>query len=373
MARLREISGLRGAAALAVVAFHANLLRPAHTQLGELASVGWIGVDFFFVLSAYLLGRPLIEAALRGDPPVHYARFVARRWLRIGPPFYIAIVVAIAVASQWSYARTHPGDLLLHLLYLHNATPSTFYSFNIVFWTLAVEFQFYLALPVLARLFALPRWPLVLLACLAVSVGWLSWTYSPVNAFHNIWLHGQLIAFLGHFALGLAIARLRAERVKLGAVPGLKLGPVAFVLVAGPLALYLPSHGPLTWPGTFLGYVFLRLLVASGFTSMILWATEPRSLAGRVLATEPLVTVGEASYSLYLMHLPVLVLLQRWLPTSWRLSLYLLVAGTAAILGSLVFHWLVERPVQRLKEKVPTVVPARSVPSPTAEAAPEAP
>ena len=159
------LDGLRGIAILLVVFSHfvSNLRIPADGWAWPLVSIahaGWAGVDLFFVLSGFLITGILVDA--RGSS-TYFKSFYARRALRILPAYYgflLAIFVVLPLlhlgaGDNYMLARQHQGWYWLHLTNVmmaigelpgHGPYPST------LFWSLAVEEQFYLIWPAIVAL-----------------------------------------------------------------------------------------------------------------------------------------------------------------------------------------------------------------------------
>ncbi len=181
------LDGVRGVACLGVVEYHVNYLisysfhLPA--LLGALGSsilmAGWSGVTLFFVLSGFLLFLPYARHLLFEQSWPSTRTFYLRRALRILPGYYLALFLLILLAHPQYFQWDHLGNLSLFLTFLMDA-PSTYQKINGPFWTLAVEWQYYMLLPLLAWGFSLfvrrgtsPRqrfWRIVI--CLAGMILW---------------------------------------------------------------------------------------------------------------------------------------------------------------------------------------------------------
>lgn len=148
-ARVPALDGVRGLAISLVLWCHAmpgGL--PNHPRLAWVVKLGrfsWSGVDLFFVLSGFLIGGILLDAAAS---PAYFKTFYIRRAYRILPPY--ALLLAIALLVERGFAWLPP-----YLFFLQNFWMAAKGYFGIpllgVTWSLAVEEQFYLSLPLLIR------------------------------------------------------------------------------------------------------------------------------------------------------------------------------------------------------------------------------
>ena len=186
--RLRSIDALRGAAALAVVLYHAvgqaprdetgALIRLLAVPVRVVSSYGYAGVFLFFVISGFCIHLHWARArvAATSAPKVAFVPFWKRRIFRLYPPYLIALALYLlwtAVNSGVEINRFFVWDMTLHLLMLHNFDSHTVYSVNSVFWTLAIEEQLYLAYFLLLYIRRRWGWKWTLIACAAARVGWL--------------------------------------------------------------------------------------------------------------------------------------------------------------------------------------------------------
>lgn len=151
-AHIPALDGLRGLAILLVLMAH--LYVPASVKLRAVANAGWIGVDLFFVLSGFLITGILLEA--KGQPG-YFRQFYARRARRIFPIYYLALVLGIFVLPAvpsivrlrelqiWFWTYTVNVAQAVHGL---RGMP----EFWAIYWSLAVEEQFYLLWPLVVLL-----------------------------------------------------------------------------------------------------------------------------------------------------------------------------------------------------------------------------
>ena len=155
---------LRALAIILVVTYHAGIM--GFPMPGRIHRWGWIGVDLFFVLSGYLIGGQLLARLARGQS-INLKRFFARRALRIMPPYFVILAIYIFLPSWREYPEMYPWwkfPFSVQNIGLHGGT-----AFSHA-WSLAVEDQFYLTLPLI--LLFVNRWPraAIILPC-AIFVG----------------------------------------------------------------------------------------------------------------------------------------------------------------------------------------------------------
>lgn len=274
-----------------------------------LASRSWMGVDLFFVLSGFLITGILVEDKGR---PAFYRNFYARRALRIFPAYYALLAIVYLVLPRTGlpaaveYASATSGDQAWHWTYLSNfriAWRAEWYPHHVpnVFWSLAIEEQFYLVWPLVVALCsraqlarvcgALFLVALVLRLILAArpETNWItSFVLTPTR------MDGLVLGAL----LALWMRRCpdaAARRPWAWATLGLAAAPLAA------LTLYRPDQ----WRE--LPVQSLRFSLVAVFFGALLWlgvTARAGSWLQKILALRPLTFFGKYSYALYLWHGP---------------------------------------------------------------------
>jgi peptidoglycan/LPS O-acetylase OafA/YrhL len=143
---------LRALAIIVVVIYHAGIM--GFPMPGRVHRWGWIGVDLFFALSGYLIGGQLL-APLARNQRINLGRFFARRALRIMPAYFVVLAIYFLLPSWREYPEMSQ-PFWKFLLSIQNVALHGGTAFSHA-WSLAVEDQFYLALPFI--LLFVNRWP----------------------------------------------------------------------------------------------------------------------------------------------------------------------------------------------------------------------
>ena len=141
---------LRALAIIVVVIYHCGIF--GFALPGNWHRFGWVGVDLFFVLSGYLIGGQLIGPLARGQT-INLGRFFSRRALRIMPAYFVVLAVYFCLPSLREFPEISPLWKFLISVQNINLRGGTAFSHA---WSLAIEDQFYLALPLL--LIVVSRW-----------------------------------------------------------------------------------------------------------------------------------------------------------------------------------------------------------------------
>ncbi|MGH7602671.1 MAG: acyltransferase family protein [Gemmatimonadaceae bacterium] len=365
------LDGLRGIAILLVVAAHfvSNLRITADGWAAPavaLAHAGWTGVDLFFVLSGFLITGILIEA--RGSPS-YFKSFYARRVLRIVPAYYgflIAIFLVLpalhlGAGANYMLARQHQRWYWLHLTNVMMAVgelpgrgpyPST------LFWSLAVEEQFYLLWPAVVA-FAPARalrkiciGGVVLCVSLRIigalsGVSLLTLSVLPVTRGDTLFMGGLL---------AIEYRRHGLERYRTLA----KAAGIASLVTLVALGIRYRELDYMDAGTAMFGSIAIMGLCSSG---LVLGVTSPNRFVTATLQSSSLRFFGRYSYAIYIVHTAVLAGLDHYRPFSGlpKLGGYALPAqaawalcyvGFSTALAILSWH-LVEKHFLRLKRFFP--------------------
>lgn len=313
--RSRSLDALRGIAISLVLVWHYGNRWAEWTDVSPVfvraISLTWSGVDLFFVLSGYLIGGILIDQRETGN---YYRAFYWRRAFRILPLYLVilGLVYFIGSAPLWPY-----------LTFTQNIVSASSGDWNMppsiaVTWSLAVEEQFYLVLPLLIRLFPVRLVPCV---CLTLAVAAIACRAAAIFAFGNhhaafVLLPCRMDAlFLGVFAAWLVrnrpTIRLASSRRAL----------TAAVIALGAGAEMISALGP-KYDSTAMQIAGYSYLACFYFAAILLIVTG-RESTGRLMSL--LAKIGITAYPLYLFHFPILLG-----------SVYFLGGGRLAVAASVI-------------------------------------
>ncbi|MEH0823493.1 MULTISPECIES: acyltransferase family protein [unclassified Micromonospora] len=353
--RLPSLTGLRWVAAMLVFGYHAGTMRIVgepdyQAVVGAVFTLGLSGVQFFFILSGFVL----VWSARDGDRRRDFWR---RRLAKVYPNHVLTWAAALLV--MWWFADTIVPRAALESLFLVQAwdpTPGYFYSINTVSWSLSCELFFYLCLPLvlpaLRRARAGLLWAVVAAVPLLIVALWPGQALVPEE---STWWFTQIFPVVRslEFWLGVAAAELMRRGRWRG--PGLPLASLVFVVTWVVAGQWIRAE---LW-AAILSVAYILVITAAA-------DADVRGLPSP-WRHRRLVWLGEVSFAFYLVHVLVMVTVLRatghlgvGLPGWWGPLAVLGFLAVNLVLAALLHRW-VETPMMR------RLAPRRRRPAPAPE------
>lgn len=340
----------RAVAALLVVAFHASLATEAYTgsTAFEPLGFGWAGVQFFFVLSGFIIFR-VHRSDIGKRESLH--RYAFNRAARIYPLYLLVTLVLLPV---WILAPTEPyHDDMASILASLLLVPQAHHPHLTVGWTLTHELLFYL----LFALAIVDRRLLGVLVCwfAAVAAAAISGTALPFPLSFLLSINNLLFGF------GMLAAWL-VERRRFGGGT-LLAGVVIFIA-----ACYANASGKLLDDSRV-------LIIALGVGALLITLSSLAPNIERVSRRPMLLFLGEASYSIYLAHFPAISVACKLLAEVGGVSSGMTfgIAATAGVASGLALHLGIERPLQaalRRRRSIDVLALPRAAPADRTDVSP---
>lgn len=365
------LDALRGLAVLWVVVFHYDLFADTQSYFPGLYALGrrgYLGVQIFFVISGYCLAAAARNCVRRNEPT---SSFLYRRMRRIYPPLWFSMLLVVslpwlkwfateAVGREESFqtplfANFHITDWLATATLLQGfrlpgeVLHRKFQDFNVVYWSLAIEVQFYM---IMALAIVWRKWYYTILLAVSIWGGLAAWDPLHLTA---SWNTGCFLFYWPMFAWGILLYELRMRGCWLGASDHQQnsawgrrfkhgLAAISALAIQAWILWTLGNHTPIP-PH------FFAALVACTLWLTICWEQKfvllPKNLQKRITGMLfPLGFLGTISYSVYLIHFNLhklpRVLLDGVMPAGGMVYGILLLVSVFML--AVPFYWLCERP-----------------------------
>lgn len=319
---LPNLDGIRGYACLLVV--YSHMPWPIHLEM-----LGSVGVGIFFTLSGFLMGHLYAAAPWNRDDVVRYG---IARFARIAPIYWLVVTLCMVI----SWVEPHPDfpmriegpvSVLRHYLFGGNV---------MIFWSIPLEVQYY-------AFFLLMWWAVAMAKRAALAVPLVSLICAVLLLSHTHW-GGLMLPHKLHFFIAGTLAGMLPRVTSKSAGESLILSVLqlaAFVMLALPLWLYRTT--PEMYEATSLG---------AAIAMAIYVLSVPTRWSCRMLAAPWIRSIGQGSFSIYLIHMLVLYYGMRLLELQHEVyeTLWLPV-GVAAVILPLLVSRAVEIPMQRFARR----------------------
>lgn len=369
---LAPLDGLRALAVILVLLRHAvvpfwdaqsPLLPVGRFDAAVFLINGWVGVDLFFVLSGFLITHHIRTRYLDTAAQFRWREYLARRFLRIVPAYYAVLFATVLGLFPFYVMPASPAlsseSLLSHVFFLQDYTGS---DILVTFWSLGVEEKFYLLAPFLllfvlrARTPAAVFFPLSVLFLLPAALRYAAYGWmGGVESYHEYFIS---LRSPFHFSFDGLAAGVCAALLHHRGIPQGKFSDGMF-LAGGALIVVLLGSGELLSDLSRLRVALLPTLLSAGFGAMVLAAAGGGGPV-RLLSAQPLFWVAILSYSLYLVHLPLMPLCRYWggylfaaeeTMRTERFLVFLPVFAAVSLVAALALHYGVEKPFLLWRDK----------------------
>ena len=347
-----ELDGLRFFAFI-LVFIHHNTLFANIPYLSVLKINGWIGVDLFFVLSAYLFTYLLIAESKKTNT-INFRKFYIRRIFRIWPIYFLLVALSI-FATLIVFHGKLSNDIMIRILGLFTFSDnilSSIYGYNKMsfsghLWTIGYEEQFYIFIPFIIYTLVRASFKMRLISLLLLVVIFNAIRFYLI--YQNVPYPAIYVLPFTHF-----------ESIILGIVVGFggldfclkKINPLILAgtgILVFTLIEFLPARNVITY------WQILTYLLVGISTALILYATLKSSYLKRKLSNKIFVFLGKRSYGLYIYHRLAIVIVTFTLKrlhviplNSLTMFIFSLII---TILISIVSYQLIEIPFLVLKRK----------------------
>lgn len=357
--RIHGLDTLRSSAIILVFMYHYMCFVSNQPTFGFLSNIGWVGVDLFFVLSGYLIGHQIFSP-IAGQRELSFKIFYYRRLLRTLPNYLFILGIYFLIPGFSEHAAL--PSLWKFLTFTQNFGLQAGTGFSHA-WSLCVEEQFYLILPILA---------LIIIYKKSIHVGWVTllslliagiflrgylWIYYTHHAGKNFGplyytkIYYSSFCRLDELVFGVAIAMLRDFHKNVWVKITERGNLILLIGIIGSgISFYMFLHYHYGFFMTAFGYP----LLAMSFAALTLAALSPSSYLHNVRIPGA-ATLAVWSYAIYLIHKPISVIVYSEL-TKWRISASSLFAIITIVFVSLIsgglLYVFIETPFLKLRDKI---------------------
>jgi peptidoglycan/LPS O-acetylase OafA/YrhL len=346
-----EMDGLRFVAIAMVILYHLNgylMAKTSFYERGQMTQPDWLcrsalvglhGVELFFVISGFILALPFAAHHLSGAPAVSLRKYYLRRLTRLEPPYFVTIFLLLALGIL---AHRESAAILPHLVaslgYLHNAIYGAQSPVLGVAWSLEIEVQFYLLVPLLTLVFAIRGTKLRRLFLMGLTVATLAAQSLLVGKHPRFEL--SILAFLQFFLIGFLLADVFLTNWKNS--PRRTIHWDLIALAGWPLLFFVLQSKVLTH------WLFPALVFA------LYCATFRGRWINRLFCNPWVTAVGGMCYSIYLIHYEVISGVGRFskglgahLSNPMYLAVQFVLVGSCIVVVCGVYFVILEKPCMR--------------------------
>jgi peptidoglycan/LPS O-acetylase OafA/YrhL len=322
--RFESIDILRGVAALAVCLYHFTNGLPDFISddnaLKIIGRYGHLGVQLFFIISGFIIPFSLYKGNYKLN---NICTFFSKRILRIEPPYFISIALALLLKYLSTFATLYKGpefhldvrNLLCHIGYMCDIFKEDW--INPVYWTLAIEFQFYILIAFCyTHIVATKNNYLFYVGILLLNIPAITSLTNKAYIFH----------YMPYFTLGIVYFRVILNNIK----------PINFYMLSSLL--------------------LLAILLTDGLPQMMISLITLLTIVFVKKSTTPFTFLGNISFSLYLIHTligsRIINLSVNFTQNQGSRIAIIFLALFLSIICAYIFYLLVEKPFMKLSHRI---------------------
>lgn len=317
---LLSIQLLRGVAAFLVLMCHAVGSKLGTTNIiSQIAIHGWVGVEIFFIISGFIIPYAMFKKNYKVSD---FGVFFIKRIVRIEPPYIISILLTLLLMYITTLSSWYKGppfqinwpNTLGHLGYINAFTGSPW--LNVAYWTLAIEFEYYL---ILALIF-----PLIT----SKNKIYIYITYCALLATTFIVFPGKgrhILYYMPFFLMGISLFLYKVKRISL----------IDLFILTG-----LATAGAFYAHGILLAIISIGVLLVIEFVKKV---------------PKPFLLLGTISYSLYLTHNLIVTrfeaIAKRFFP-HMHISIVLILSICTCLILAYIYYVIIEKPTINLGKRI---------------------
>jgi len=360
--KLHGLDHLRALAIVAVLSFHYQFFGHPDWERGRASGFGWTGVDLFFVLSGFLIAGQLFETVAKGQV-ISLPEFFIKRFFRIIPPYLLVLIIYIAIPAAREWGHLSPVWKYFTFTLNFGQDLSKYGTFSHA-WSLCIEEQFYLLLPLIFCLFIFFKagkksfYLVILLFITGAIARLLSWHYfaAPYLSSDDFGLRWNEYVYyptynrLDGLLVGVSIAGLFTFYPKVKAWVNkwcyllLAVG-ICMLIVAFQLCQVYASYNTAIFGFPIISVAYGLVLAAFVSPSCIFFRIKSKITS----------LIATLSYVIYLSHKIIIHLVQKLLENlglDKNSVLALLICAICVIATALLMRYLIEMPALRLRNTV---------------------
>ncbi len=354
MGRNMSLNGLRGLALLLIYTVHFNFGGWPENQIEKYTNFNWIAVDLFFVLSGYFISNLISK---HNKDVNGYLYFTINRFLRVAPVYYVSLIALLAFPFLYS---SHPET---YVYIINNIESFILFSANMAFhfntepmgighyWTLGVEFHFYIFFGALFLFINQKNHIAICLSVIFISILLRLYLWGEIE---NYSIYRLTFTRLDGFMCGFIVHAAVSQKIKVDIkhVYALSLGLFGLLIYC-----INDNQNVHTWFVQCFGYALFPMMWAT-----VVWIVvhNENGILAKTLRNRILNWFGTNSYSMYIWHLIIIMIfkddIKNIIFSSFETSfvmnnfIYSLSMFAISVAVGLILYKLIEEPFERLRQ-----------------------